>query len=103
MSSIKSARVEDSSAIGLYNDSSTDAQFLPTWFDGAILKITRRQNLNRCITHAVMKHLRLLLLLLLLPLLLLMLLLLEGEVVLIIARKLLQSSTAAEEKLLRVC
>ena len=30
---IKSSRVKDSSAIGLYNDSSTDAQFLPTWLN----------------------------------------------------------------------
>ena len=34
-------------------------------FDGAILKITRRKKLNRCMTHAVMKHMLLLLLLLL--------------------------------------
>ena len=43
-------------------------------------------------SHAEMKHLRLLLVLLLL---LLLLLLLEGEAILIIARKLLQSPTAA--------
>ena len=70
-------------------------------FDGTILKIARRQNLNRCLTHAVLKHLRLLLVLLLL---LLLMLLLEGAscishrteaawgkaaAVLIIARKLL--------------
>ena len=54
-------------------------------FDGVILKITRCQYLNRCMTHAVMKHLRLWLVLPLLLLPQLLLLLLEGEVVLIIA------------------
>ena len=78
-------------------------------FDGAILKITLRQNLNRCMTRAVMKHLWLLLVLLLL-----LLLLKEAScishrteaawgpavAVLIIALKLLQSPAAAAAAIL---